>query len=182
MTFRVAHWDTWDNSLTYSYARGIFLSILMASVVCLHFSMQEEVTKMQIIYNIMKADTQLGGYKAICNGITISKCHIDIPFSVCGTNSWNTQYFPILKIGEGWNVYWVIMFTSCIRFKKTSACFKVFVECMICFGELQEASSSFHTTPFNHEASPNTKSKGSSALTLWTSKTLVDLLVALIMY
>ena len=33
---------------------------------------------------------------------------------------------------------------------------KVFVECVICFDELKEASS-FHTTPLTPDASPNTK-------------------------
>ena len=38
MTFRVAHWDMLDDSL----AGKIFLSVLTASVMCLHFSMQGE--------------------------------------------------------------------------------------------------------------------------------------------
>ena len=45
-----------------------------------------------------------------------------------------------------------------IHLKKISECPKVFVECLICFGELEEASSSsFQSTPLVHETSPNTK-------------------------
>ena len=43
MTFRVAHWDAWDDSLAFLVCKGkICLSVLMASVMCSHFSMQEE--------------------------------------------------------------------------------------------------------------------------------------------
>ena len=43
MTLRVGHWDTLDESLVFEYARGeIFSSVLKASVMCLHFCMQEE--------------------------------------------------------------------------------------------------------------------------------------------
>ena len=40
-----------------------------------------------------------------------------------------------------------------IHFKIIRMCFKVFVECITCFGELKQAStsssSSFRSTPFN---------------------------------
>ena len=42
MTFRVAHWDTLDDRLASQYPRVRYLSLLMASVMCLHFNMQEE--------------------------------------------------------------------------------------------------------------------------------------------
>ena len=38
-----------------------------------------------------------------------------------------------------------------------STCSKEFVECIICFGELEEASSSYQLVSFNHEAFSNTK-------------------------
>ena len=45
-----------------------------------------------------------------------------------------------------------------IPFMKSSACSKVFGECVICFGELDGVSfSSFHTLPLIHKASLNTK-------------------------
>ena len=46
-----------------------------------------------------------------------------------------------------------------IPFKKICACSMVFVECIICFGELKEASSSSsssHLVLLSHEASHNT--------------------------
>ena len=43
MTFRVAHWDSLDDiDLRISMQEEDILSILMASVMCLHFNMQEE--------------------------------------------------------------------------------------------------------------------------------------------
>ena len=50
-----------------------------------------------------------------------------------------------------------------IHFKKTSVCSKVFVECIIYFGELEEASSYslllllIFSQPLNPETSHNTK-------------------------
>ena len=41
MTFRVAHWDTLDDSLAFCKGK-IFLSVLMASVMCLCFRMQHD--------------------------------------------------------------------------------------------------------------------------------------------
>ena len=37
MTFGVAHWDTWDDTILVYH-----LSLIMSSVGCLHFIMQEE--------------------------------------------------------------------------------------------------------------------------------------------
>ena len=44
MTYSAAQWDTWDNSFALYYARGedIIEHTNMASVMCLHFCMQEE--------------------------------------------------------------------------------------------------------------------------------------------
>ena len=43
MIFRVAHWDTLDDSLVFYYARETYiLGVLMVSAMYLHFSMQEE--------------------------------------------------------------------------------------------------------------------------------------------
>ena len=42
MTFRVVHWDTLHKILHLVCKGKIVLSILMASVMCLHFCMQEE--------------------------------------------------------------------------------------------------------------------------------------------
>jgi hypothetical protein len=46
MTFRVAHWDTGAGSLFFFLfvEENLLLSILMASVMCLHFSMQGDDT------------------------------------------------------------------------------------------------------------------------------------------
>ena len=44
-----------------------------------------------------------------------------------------------------------------IHVKRISACYKVFVECILCFGELEEVSSSFELEPLTPEASDNTK-------------------------
>ena len=38
-----------------------------------------------------------------------------------------------------------------------SACFEVFVECIVCFGEFEEVSSSFQLVLLTLEASLNTK-------------------------
>jgi hypothetical protein len=42
MTFRVAHWETLDDNLAFIMEGEDIMSILKASVTCLHFSMQEE--------------------------------------------------------------------------------------------------------------------------------------------
>ena len=43
LTLRVAQWDTLDDYLEFLVRKGkIFLSVLMASIMCLHFSMQDE--------------------------------------------------------------------------------------------------------------------------------------------
>ena len=42
MTYSVVHWNTWDDSFAISMQGEILLSSLMASVMCLHFSVQEE--------------------------------------------------------------------------------------------------------------------------------------------
>jgi hypothetical protein len=43
LTFSVAHWDTWDESYVFLVCKDkIFLSILMACVMCLKFSVQVE--------------------------------------------------------------------------------------------------------------------------------------------
>jgi hypothetical protein len=42
MTFSVAHWDTLDDSLRLICKGKFSLSVRMESVMCLHFSMQEE--------------------------------------------------------------------------------------------------------------------------------------------
>jgi hypothetical protein len=41
--------------------------------------------------------------------------------------------------------------------KKICACSKVFVECINCFNEFEEASSSLQLVPLAHGASPNNK-------------------------
>jgi hypothetical protein len=40
MTFRITYWDTLDDNL--ECKKKIFLSIPLASVICLHFNMQEK--------------------------------------------------------------------------------------------------------------------------------------------
>ena len=44
MTISVAHWNTWDNSYVFHYAKRMLslLGVLMASVMYLHFSMEKE--------------------------------------------------------------------------------------------------------------------------------------------
>ena len=43
LTFRVAHWGMSNDGLAFQYAKGkIFVSVLVARVMCLHFDMQEE--------------------------------------------------------------------------------------------------------------------------------------------
>ena len=44
-----------------------------------------------------------------------------------------------------------------IHVKRISACYKVFVECILCFGELEEVSSSFELEPLTPEASDDIK-------------------------
>jgi hypothetical protein len=46
-----------------------------------------------------------------------------------------------------------------IYFKTISACFDVFVQCIMFFGEFEEASSSlsFQSAPLDRKAPPNTK-------------------------
>ena len=87
------------------------------------------------------------------------------PFCACGIPKTHT-FLPNTKISEGWIFYWVMLNSwihahFSIHFKEISACSKVFVEHMICFGELEEASSSYSSsiksTPLNPKVSPNTK-------------------------
>ena len=42
MTLNVAHWNMLDDSLTFLHARGRYLSLVIASAMRLHFSMQQE--------------------------------------------------------------------------------------------------------------------------------------------
>ena len=46
-----------------------------------------------------------------------------------------------------------------IHVKRISACYKVFVECILCFSELEEVSSSFESEPLTLEASYNNTKK-----------------------
>ena len=73
-----------------------------------------------------------------------------IPFSTCGTNSQNMHYFG--KSQRLSDIEFMLIYHI---FKKISVCFKVFVECIVCFGGLKEASS-FQLVPLTHETSPNT--------------------------
>ena len=65
-----------------------------------------------------------------------------IPINACGTNSWNTHYF-----GKSQNQQWLNFLLSDTKFmnsltifyKKISECSMMFVECVICFDELEEA-------------------------------------------
>ena len=60
MTFRVAHWDTWDDSSSVLVCKGkIILGVLMASVMCLYFSMQVE--------DILEHSNGKGHYKILVN-------------------------------------------------------------------------------------------------------------------
>ena len=76
-----------------------------------------------------------------------------------------------------------------IHFKKFNVCSKVFVECIICFGQLEGVtSSSFSSAPLTPKASTNSKKlnvelalRVSSTLTHWAPKTL-NIMVALISY
>lgn len=115
-----------------------------------------------------------------------------VPLSACGINSQYTHCF--CQISN----YWGLNFLQCdtnfmntcsfiIRFKKMNVCCKVFVERIICFGELDEASSSsFQPVPFtlwgnsyHLETKEKLALRVSGILTLWVTETL-DLILALI--
>ena len=104
------------------------------------------------------------------------------PFGACGTNSRNTHFLCQISnlVGVEY-IFWsdtkfmnTCSFTT--HFKNICAHFNVFVECMICFDELKEAStSSFQLTPLSPKASPTTKKLTRACtwrfMTLWSSKT-----------
>ena len=77
------------------------------------------------------------------------------------SNSRNTDYF--VKSQNQQELEFLLIDTNfrnsfAIVYKKISECFKVFVECIICFGDLKEASSSLlQSTLLTLETSPNTK-------------------------
>ena len=88
--------------------------------------------------------------------------------------------WPNLKISKGWNLYYVIlkklMNTSSFikHIKQIRACSTVFVEYMICFGELEENSlsfSSFESASLNPHASLCTKKLTRTELALRVSST-----------
>ena len=65
-----------------------------------------------------------------------------IPFSACG---FQNRHYAKFQNYEGWHLYSLIL-NSCFMlishtFQENQCMLKVFVECMVCFGELKEASS-----------------------------------------
>jgi hypothetical protein len=82
----------------------------------------------------------------VCSRTTFSTTPT-IPFSACGNNSHNTHYFAKSQIGEGWNFHRVVLFPWIhvhlpYISRRINVCSIVFVECIMCFGEVKEASSS----------------------------------------
>jgi hypothetical protein len=71
MTFRVAHWDTLDDNLAFSMQGEDIMSILKASVTCLHFSIQEE-----IFLSILMANVILCTLQSTCRPLCNSGMHL----------------------------------------------------------------------------------------------------------
>ena len=76
--------------------------------------------------------------------------------SACGIKSQNVHYFA--KSQNQWGLEFLMSGTkvmnTCSFTTHSSVCFKICIECIICHGGLEEASSSpLHMTPLNLEVS-----------------------------